>query len=256
MGEPGGPQAPLASGREPRFSGDGFWWWDGAGWRPAISPDGAWRWTGGEWVPAERPRPAHTSPSNGALVAIVAATAAVVLVGVSVLAFVGFRGLNSTQHRVSSQQPTAGIPCDQLEQTQVHYHAALQIVDQGTALIPPTDLGRTAGCLYWLHMHTGEPGIIHIEAPADRSFTLGDFFAVWSAWSGRNQLLDARHVSDVMLTPAQSLVAYVDLGDGSGATVYSGDPKSIPLRSREVITLEIAPPVVNPPPTFAWPDGF
>ena len=35
-----------------RFSPDGFWWWDGAGWRPAYSQDRLWRWDGQAWVAA------------------------------------------------------------------------------------------------------------------------------------------------------------------------------------------------------------
>ncbi len=34
------------------------------------------------------------------------------------------------------------------------------------------------GCFYWLHTHT-EDGIIHIESPVQRTFTLGHFFAIW-----------------------------------------------------------------------------
>src|SRR5260370_8626354 len=71
------------------------------------------------------------------------------------------------------------IPCVQLEHTQVHYHAFLQILNQGSTVFIPTDLGRSSTCYYWLHMHTNEAGIIHIESPSARPFTLGDFFDVW-----------------------------------------------------------------------------
>src|SRR5713226_4433997 len=40
------------TGQGSRFSPDGFWWWDGAGWRPAYSQDRLWRWDGQAWVPA------------------------------------------------------------------------------------------------------------------------------------------------------------------------------------------------------------
>src|ERR1700686_1338753 len=35
----------------------------------------------------------------------------------------------------------AGVPCDQLEHSQVHYHAALQIVYQGNVLPIPANIG-------------------------------------------------------------------------------------------------------------------
>ena len=39
-------------------------------------------------------------------------------------------------------------------------------------------------CIYWLHTHTPD-GMLHIEAPLDRSFTLGDLFTVvqFERWS-------------------------------------------------------------------------
>src|SRR5690242_2893371 len=55
-----------------------------------------------------------------------------------------------------------GIPCDQLEHTQVHYHTALQIVYQGNVVNLPDNTGiqvDSAGnvsCYYWLHVHGGE----------------------------------------------------------------------------------------------------
>jgi hypothetical protein len=34
-------------------------------------------------------------------------------------------------------------------------------------------------CIYWLHTHDGT-GIIHIESPIKRDFTLGQFFDIWA----------------------------------------------------------------------------
>ena len=156
----------------------------------------------------------------------------------------------------ASPSSFATIPCDQLEHTQVHYHAYLQILNQGSAVSIPTNVGRSSACYYWLHMHTSEAGIIHIESPSDRIFTLGDFFDVWSAWGHAPQLLDATHVGTLTLTGSQKLAAYVDLDDGKGAAPFSGNPRTIVLQDHEVITLEITPPSVNPPPSFSWPSGF
>jgi hypothetical protein len=136
----------------------------------------------------------------------------------------------------------------------VHYHALLQIFNQGQAVAIPTNLGRTAACYYWLHMHTGEPGIIHVESPADRIFTLSDFFQVWGAWTGTPQPLDSTHVSSITLSSNEKLLVYLDGGDGAGPVAFPGDPKAIVLKSHEIITLEIAPPMVSPPSQF--PSGF
>lgn len=168
-----------------------------------------------------------------------------------------------------STAPTvaAGIPCDQLEHTQVHYHAAVQIVYQGNVLPIPANIGIVTDpvsgkttCFYWLHVHAANPNVIHIESPASQTFTLGQFFSVWSTWNKSqglpNEPLDATHVSTLTLTPDEKLVAYVDLQDGKGPTVYAGNPSAIPLKSHEVITLEITPPAVTPPPAFTFTSGL
>src|SRR5258706_7342287 len=46
------PVAGAQTGPGSRFSPDGFWWWDGAGWRPAYSQDRLWRWDAQAWVAA------------------------------------------------------------------------------------------------------------------------------------------------------------------------------------------------------------
>jgi hypothetical protein len=224
--------------RAPRYSPDGLWWWDGTAWRQVAAPP-APRRSGGI--------------SSGAIVAFVAGAVAVLLVTVAVLSYLAFRRINDSLTNAPAVAASS-IPCDQLEHTQVHYHAALQILLDGSALPIPTDLGRTRYCYYWLHMHTGEPGMIHLEAPLDRSFTLGDFFGVWASWSGKKELLDRRHVSTITLDSTQELTVYVD--EGHGPTVHTGDPAAVVLKEREVITLEVTPPAVYPPPTFTWPPGF
>ena len=191
--------------------------------------------------------------STGAMVALIAGGAIVVLITVAVLSYVAFTRIDAGL-RTGNTSPANAIPCDRLSSTQVHYHAALQILVGGTPIPIPTDLGRTASCTYWLHMHTGEPGIIHVEAPTDRTFTLGDFFGVWSMWAGEKELIDTRHVSTISLRSDQKLLVFVDSGDGAQA--YAGNPGGIVIREHEVITLEVTPPTVTPPPAFDWPPGF
>jgi hypothetical protein len=170
-------------------------------------------------------------------------------------------------NKSTAPQTVAGIPCDQLEHTQVHYHAAVQIVYQGNVLPIPANLGivtdPTSGavtCYYWLHVHAANLNVIHVESPASQTFTLGQFFAIWSSWSklngGGSEPLDATHVSTLTLTPDEKLVVYVDLQDGKGAQPYTGDPKAIVLKAHEVITLEITPPTVTPPPAFTFTSGL
>jgi hypothetical protein len=159
----------------------------------------------------------------------------------------------------------AGIPCDSLQHSQVHYHAAVQIVYQGNVHPIPANLGIVGDptaptCYYWLHVHAADANTIHIESPANQTFTLGQFFAVWTAWNKTQGLpaepLNATHVSSVTLTPDEKLVVYIDLQDGKGPQPYTGDPNAIVLKAHEVITLEITPPAVTPPPSFTFNAGL
>ena len=160
----------------------------------------------------------------------------------------------------------AGIPCDQLEHTQVHYHAALQIIYHGNATHLTPNLGIVGDpaaptCYYWLHVHPANQDVVHIESPASQTFTLGQFFSVWNAWNkiegvGTTERLDATHVASFTLSPEDSMVVYIDLQDGKGAQKFTGDPKAIVLKSHEVITIEITPPEVAPPPAFTFTSGL
>jgi hypothetical protein len=163
--------------------------------------------------------------------------------------------------RPNTPASAGGVPCDQLEQTQVHYHAALQIVHEGVLTPIPGGIGIQGGetsptCFYWLHVHSANQDVIHIESPQTDTFTLGQFFAVWNAWStskgGPSEPLNTTHVSSFTLTTGEKLYVYVDKGDGKGAQLFNGDPSTIVLASHEIITLEIQTGLPNPPPAFDW----
>jgi hypothetical protein len=182
-----------------------------------------------------------------------------------VLIIIGVSGLKATA-TPPPVSTVAGVPCDKLEHTTIHYHAAVQIVYGGVVHPIPAGIGIVPNesaptCYYWLHVHGAYPDTIHIESPASRTFTLGQFFAVWNAWShmegGPVQQLDSTHVSTFTLTPDQKLVVYVDKQDTKlGPQLYTGDPSKIVLYSHEVITLEISPPTVTPPPAFTFAAGL
>jgi len=181
--------------------------------------------------------------------------------GVLAALFIGIIVYGVVSSANSKPASAAGIPCDQLQHSQVHYHAAVQIVYLGNQVHIPANIGivgtaTAPTCYYWLHVHAANQDVIHIESPAQRVFTLGDFFQVWSAWQGTPEPLDAKHVSTFAIQPGQKLVVYVDAGDGKGPQLYDSDPKKIVLTSHKVITLEITPPTVSPPPAFTFPSGL
>jgi hypothetical protein len=72
-----------------------------------------------------------------------------------------------------------GIECNVNEQFLFHIHAHLSIFVNGQLMYIPPQIGIIPGkCIYWLHTHD-ESGIIHIESPIKRDFTLGQFFDLW-----------------------------------------------------------------------------
>ena len=138
-------------------------------------------------------------------------------------------------------QTIGGISCDRQEGQRIHIHQHLVIFDHGKQVAIPPNVGQVpaAGCLYWLHTHTPD-GIIHIEAPLDRSFTLGDFFTVWG------QPLSRTRAAAAAAEKGARLRVWVD------GTAYTGDPRAIPLRSHTDIVIEAGPPWVKPPRFTNW----
>ena len=139
--------------------------------------------------------------------------------------------------------PTDSIACDGLEQTASHYHAHVTIYINGNRAPTPATIGiappaDNPSCFYWLHTHTSD-GVIHIEAPSGRSFTLGNFFDIWEK---RFPQLDY---------PGQ-----LDQSDGWQTFVngkpFTGDFRTIPLQSHTLITLVLNSPGVQPDTTFNW----
>lgn len=193
---------------------------------------------------------------------------AIVVAGILLALFIGlliYGAINNRPVTVPTVHGSTGnIPCDRLEATQVHYHAALQILDNGTLHPIPGGIGIQGGetaptCFYWLHVHSANQDVIHIESPASRTFTLGDFFKVWDTYStyngGPHEPLTSTQVSTLTLNTGQQVFVYVDLQDGKGPTLFEGDPNSIVLKSHEVITIEMAG-TATPPPAFTFTTGL
>jgi hypothetical protein len=141
---------------------------------------------------------------------------------------------------VPSGQPIDGIRCDQMEGAVFHIHQHLAIYVRGKPMTVPSDVGRPflAQCLYWLHTHTPD-GIIHVESPIFRTFTLGQFFDVWG------QPLSATAVGPVSVRKG-TLRVYVD-----GAR-YTGDPRKIELDQHADVVIEAGPPYAKPSPFTDW----
>jgi hypothetical protein len=145
------------------------------------------------------------------------------------------------QLHVPSGEPVGGISCDAMEGQRLHIHQHLVVLDHGRAIPIPANIGIPAGaqCLYWVHTHTPD-GIIHIEAPTDRTFTLGDFFRVWA------QPLSRTAAGTAHANKGTSLKIWVD------GKPYTKDPATIPLTAHADIVIEAGPPFPKPPAFTNW----
>lgn len=138
-------------------------------------------------------------------------------------------------------QPLGGISCDAQEGQRIHIHQHLVVLDHGKPVAIPANIGipMAKRCIYWVHTHTPD-GIIHIEAPLNRSFTLGDFFMIWG------QPLTRAQVATAKAPKGQTLKIWVD------GVEYKGDPGKIALNPHTDIVIQAGPPFNKPTPFTAW----
>jgi len=147
----------------------------------------------------------------------------------------------AAQAAVPTGQTVDGIHCDAMEGAVLDSHQHLAILDHGIPVPVPPDVGRPlmAQCLYWIHTHTPD-GIIHIESPNFKTFTLGNFFDVWGEPLSRTEVAGAKPKR------GEKVVVWVD------GRAYAGDPRTIELTNHLDITIEIGPPQQKPAPFTAW----
>ena len=127
--------------------------------------------------------------------------------------------------------PISGIECHSGEAVSYHVHTLLEIYLKGEKVKIPANIGIIPGhCMYWLHTHD-ETGLIHVEAPRQMKFTLGQFFDVWG------QQLSSDNVLGIDLASSNlEMRMYVD------GERYLGDPREIELVDNRLIILDIGPP--------------
>jgi hypothetical protein len=152
----------------------------------------------------------------------------------------------------SPGQAVDGIKCQSGEQVAFHIHSRLTVFVDGQPnripygvgiadpqLQPGLGIPFVAGgaCFSWLHTHAAD-GIIHIESPVQRIYTLGNFFDIWGQPLSRTQV-----------GPAKGNVTALYNGQ-----VWTGDPRDIPLNAHSQIQLEVGKPLVGPVHITSWGD--
>ena len=147
-------------------------------------------------------------------------------------------------------QSVDGVSADTSEQLAYHIHAHLSVYINGTQKVVPYGIGivgpwsseqtsdgpfiDSGSAFYYLHTHDAT-GVIHIESPTQKTYTLGQFFAEW------NQPLSSGQVGP----DKGQLTVYVN------GSEYGGGPADITLTAHKVIQIDVGKVVPFQPYTFA-----
>jgi hypothetical protein len=159
-----------------------------------------------------------------------------------VLALIAVIIASCGQPATPTPPPASKVPCGPSEVFTRHDHAHLAILIRGQIKSVPAFIGITATSICWLHAHDTS-GIIHIEAGDNRTFTLGDFFAVWG------QPLSQTVIDGERAGSGESVQVTVD------QQPYPGSPETIVLKNHEDIVLQLGPPFIQTQP-YVWPAGY
>ena len=147
-------------------------------------------------------------------------------------------------------QPVDGIEALSREMLKTHFHAHLALFYRGKQIAIPYGIGivkpfqaengfvGSGSAIYWVHTHDAT-GIIHIESPDERPYTLGNFFDIWG------EPLSRKGVAGLQ----GAVKTYVD------GKPYAGDPRQIVLKEHGEITLVVGEPAVTPP-RYEFPEGL
>jgi hypothetical protein len=127
----------------------------------------------------------------------------------------------------------------------VHFHAHLDIIVNGESVTVPAHIGIAAqDAISSMHTHDAT-GVIHIEAPAAATFTLGQFFTEWQV------PLKATCINTICNSGGSSWRFYVN------GQPYTGDPTQIALAThQEIAAVYGTPPPGGPPATYTFPAGL
>lgn len=176
----------------------------------------------------------------------VAAIAILAGFGIVYLTFGQPAQTNTGSSTTSSSNPAFasinGVSCDSGEHYDYHHHIHLSMYINGQAVAVPQNVGiNTNGsspCLYWLHTHDTS-GIVHIESPVQRTYTLGNFFDVWSQRFAQLGYPE-------QLSQASGWQVYVN------GQAYKGDFRNIAMENHTLVTMAYNSPGVKPETGYNW----
>jgi hypothetical protein len=140
------------------------------------------------------------------------------------------------------------LPALLQEGTALHIHQHLDIYVDGRHVTVPAGIGIDAASGFISPLHTHDTtGVMHVESPDVRTFTLGQFFAVWGV------RLTGRCLGGYCASGASQVRVFVD-----GRRV-TGDPRQLALAEHQEIVVTYGTPAQLPRPlplTYDFPAGL
>ena len=164
--------------------------------------------------------------------------------GIVALGLIALAIWSNVLQSTSASPVIDGVQCNSNEQLAYHIHQHLAIDDAGQPVTIPAGIGidQKNQCIYWMHTHD-TTGVIHVESPSQKQYTLGNFLDIWG------QKIDRTTFLTHGIAAGHNVRAYV------GQSLYRGDLRAILLTPHKLITLEYGPPWGAPVSTFTFPNG-
>ncbi len=158
------------------------------------------------------------------------------IIGAIVLA-VAFLSYRLDNNQSSAFQIIDGVECNTQEYLVLHIHAHLDLFENDHYVTVPAQIGiHDNTCLYWLHTHSPD-GVIHIESPSPKDFTLGQFIDIWRATNVGAP------------TTSEEPIIYVN------GQVVTTSIKDTPLNSHDEIVLVYGNPPQDIPKDYQFAPG-
>ncbi|CPT96399.1 Uncharacterised protein [Mycobacteroides abscessus subsp. abscessus] len=146
----------------------------------------------------------------------------------------------------SATADAAGLPMARMEGTIEHIHAHLDVLIDGQPVPVPANIGvdTRRGTMTALHTHDTS-GLIHIESPVARPFSLGELFTEWDL------SLAADHIGGLRTGGGKQLRVLVN------GVVHPGNPAAITIGAHDQIAVVYGVPQPGEaiPASYPFPAG-
>jgi hypothetical protein len=143
-----------------------------------------------------------------------------------------------------------GLPALGAQGTRLHIHQHLDVFVKGRRVTIPAGVGIGIQGLqpFFSPLHTHDStGVVHVESPVVKTFTLGQFLAVWGV------RFTPRCLGGYCMRGANRIRVYSD------GKLVTGDPRALPLDEHEEIVIAYGTKAELPKPipsSYPFPAGL